>query len=354
MQSMHQLSQQKNIYVVLGMARSGTSVITNGLKTLGIDLGEKLYRADERNPKGFWEDEEIVYKINENALLLLNHPWMSIRLLKKCELVNNPVLQALQVAAVQLLSHRFKTTDHWAFKDPRTVTLLPFWQSVFNVLGMNEKYVIVLRNPLGCAHSYQKLAKQDVEIGLLLWLMHLISAVEETWERKKIIVSYELMLDNPQRELVRIHHDLSIPFPLNHETIEDYAKQFLDKKLHHYVFNLAELKSHPAIAVVPLCVKVYELLLQLAGDEITFDTLSFQTAWKEIKKEFTALYPVYSYINTLLQRNKQSQKTLHTIRKSLPWKISYPLRLLDDTLRTGRKKRRAENKLRQAGISHSR
>ena len=92
----------------------------------------------------------------------------------------------------------------------------------------------------------------------------------------------------------------------------------------------------------------------MAGDEITFDTPSFQIAWKEIKKEFTALYPVYSYINTLLQRNKQSQKTLHTIRKSLPWKISYPLRLLDDTLRTGRKKRRAENKLRQAGISHSR
>jgi hypothetical protein len=55
----------KNIFLVLGMARSGTSAITRGLNALGIDLGNKLTPANEKwNPKGFWEDNEVVYQIN--------------------------------------------------------------------------------------------------------------------------------------------------------------------------------------------------------------------------------------------------------------------------------------------------
>lgn len=48
------------IVVVLGMHRSGTSVITRGLQVLGVDLGEKLIGGIAgNNEKGFWEDAEI-------------------------------------------------------------------------------------------------------------------------------------------------------------------------------------------------------------------------------------------------------------------------------------------------------
>ena len=62
---MNPADSRKNIFVVLGPARSGTSVVARGLKALGVDLGDKLARASQRvNPKGFWEDDEIAHKIN--------------------------------------------------------------------------------------------------------------------------------------------------------------------------------------------------------------------------------------------------------------------------------------------------
>ena len=50
---------RKKIIVVLGMHRSGTSAITRGLQTLGVNLGSSLIPPDDNNEKGFFEDIEI-------------------------------------------------------------------------------------------------------------------------------------------------------------------------------------------------------------------------------------------------------------------------------------------------------
>lgn len=48
------------VIVVLGMHRSGTSVITRGLQTMGVGLGHNLMPAiANNNDKGFFEDLEI-------------------------------------------------------------------------------------------------------------------------------------------------------------------------------------------------------------------------------------------------------------------------------------------------------
>jgi len=53
---------EKNIYVILGFSRCGTSVIARSLKTLSIDLGNKLIPPRNKwNPTGFFEDKEIVH-----------------------------------------------------------------------------------------------------------------------------------------------------------------------------------------------------------------------------------------------------------------------------------------------------
>lgn len=73
----------KEMYVVLGVTRSRTSVITRGLQALGVTLGDKLHPASSWNPKGFWEDDELVYKINRSLLYFLNYPWIHTALTEK-------------------------------------------------------------------------------------------------------------------------------------------------------------------------------------------------------------------------------------------------------------------------------
>ena len=54
---------KKEIIIVLGMHRSGTSLIAGVLHEMGVNMGSNLMKADEYNPKGYFEDIEI-YKFN--------------------------------------------------------------------------------------------------------------------------------------------------------------------------------------------------------------------------------------------------------------------------------------------------
>src|ERR671922_675098 len=63
------------VIVVLGMHRSGTSVIARGLRVLGVELGNRLMPPFEgNNSKGFWEDLDI-NQLNIEMLHFLKSDW---------------------------------------------------------------------------------------------------------------------------------------------------------------------------------------------------------------------------------------------------------------------------------------
>jgi len=335
---------EKQIYVVLGMPRSGTSAVARGLKALGIDLGEKLTPGNVAwNAKGFWEDSDIVYKINRKLVYTFKTESMNFSDDGKCFQDNR--LDNIKQYAKSLLSKRMHNKACWGFKDPRTATVLPFWQHVFSGMRLDERYVIVLRNPLSSAESYKTLSGEDVECGLLLWLSHLIPAINGTKDKKRVLVSYELMLDNPEKQLERIKNTLAVPFASDQQDIEEYATSFLDNKLHRHVYGDMELDSHPAARVVPVCIKAYKLLYKIASEELNFADEAFTSAWQEIINEYETLKPVYAYIDKLRLRNKELKKQFRKINKSLPWKLVYPLRWIDNYFRNYRKDKREKRKL---------
>lgn len=337
---------QKDIFVILGGARSGTSVIARGLHTLGINLGDKLIptkNTSKWNPKGFWEDREIG-QINARIFATLNLHRYSISLVNPDDLVGDK-LAALREEATRIIAERIATSDNWAFKDPLTVKLLPFWQAIFKNLNLKEHYIIALRNPLASAESYKKLTKSDLEKGLLLWITHLIPAIMQTHEHNRMVVSYDLIMQNPEQQLMRIKQQLAIPFILEPTAIEGFKNDFLDKKLHHYGCTQEQLQKHPAITATPFCIPAYDFLLRLAEDKMAFSDKEFSANWHLLQNEFEKSYPGYCYIETLLEKNKQIQRSLRDIHKSLPWKLISPLWLIDNGLRNLRKMARSKRRL---------
>lgn len=327
-----------HIFVVLGVPRGGTSVISRGLKTLNIALGDKLTPANrEWNPKGFWEDNEIVYKVNARVLSVLGGSWDSVTWFD-CKAMTDERLRPLKKMAANLLQQRFSDAQYWGFKDPNTVKILPFWQEIFDQLRIKEHYVIALRNPLSSAQSYHKLTGRDIEHGLLIWLMHMLAAIKNTHGKKRILVSYDLLINNPHSQLNRIKKELSIPMQLNKSELDSFANQFIDNRLQHYQANENDLASHPAMLVSPMCLKIYNLLLQAANDEITLNSDAFASSWLAIENDFEKMSPIYSYINTLILRNYLANKSMQSLHKSRLWKIIYPLRKIDDALRARRKR----------------
>src|SRR5581483_7497589 len=64
------------IICVLGMHRSGTSMVAQVLHALGLDLGpeEHLMRPSSANPTGHWENEPIT-ELNDALLERLGGSW---------------------------------------------------------------------------------------------------------------------------------------------------------------------------------------------------------------------------------------------------------------------------------------
>lgn len=342
------MNDQKQIFIVLGMARSGTSAVTRGLQALGVDLGEELTPANHKwNPTGFWEDHEIIYKINNRIFNILNFQPYGIMGIDP-QIQNSDQLDAVRKDAIDLLNKRFASTTQWGFKDPSAVKVLAFWQTIFTQCHLHDNYIIALRHPLSVAKSYQALTGLECEVGLLLWLMHMLQALDGTQNHTRIVVSYELLLKNPIKELTRMQRNLSILNQTNTTLMDTFAQQFLDKSLQHFMHDDRQLTNNPAIAVVPLCVPLYQLLQQLAQDRISFQDPQFQSELNSIKNSLNATYPLYVYIDELLKRNKNLSTSLKMIHKSLLWKMLYPLRFIDDLLRTRRHSSRLKRRLSKA------
>src|SRR5215207_145920 len=135
------------IIVVIGMHRSGTSVIARGLQVMGVELGNKLMPPfEENNSKGFWEDLDI-NALNNEMLHSLKSDWHFLTPIHPSDvdtLCKNGYLQR----AIELLREKTAGVKVFGFKDPRVAKLLPFWKDVFVHAQLNVSYVLVVRHPL--------------------------------------------------------------------------------------------------------------------------------------------------------------------------------------------------------------
>jgi hypothetical protein len=315
---------KKQIYVVLGMPRSGTSAITRSLQALGIDLGESLLAGDERNAKGFFEDGEILYKINRVVSSVIEHRWMSLDF--DPQLIDKDAkLRHCKHYAVGLLSERLATASSWGFKDPRTLSIFPFWRSVLNTLNVDEHYIIVVRNPLAAAHSVARYAHTDVKNGLLLWARFMFAALEATEGKNRVVVSYENMVNQPRHEVTRMQRALGYAEPVDENALSAYCDQFIDKKLRHHEYTYEHLKDDPDVKVLPELKEWYDFLLSLANNQVSFDSAEYRDGFNEMKAQWQVMKPMLDYVEELHRQQKEGERQLRAVKKSWFFKLISPL-----------------------------
>src|SRR5262245_13691335 len=118
-----------NIICIIGMHRSGTSMVTHLLKLCGLALGAdaKLIGSDVGNVEGHFEHIDFL-KINEAILAYFGGSGANPPSLKMGWEAENEIAQLAGQARV--LVDSFSDYTHWGWKDPRTTLLLPFWKKI--------------------------------------------------------------------------------------------------------------------------------------------------------------------------------------------------------------------------------
>jgi len=189
----------QTVVCVLGMHRSGTSLVARLLNLLGVDLGpeESLMTPTGDNAGGYWEHQGIT-NLNDDILARLGGTWDAPPPLAP-DVFAGPDFADLRRTARRLIASDFGESRLWGWKDPRTCLLLPFWQLVIP----STRYVVCLRNPADVARSVAR-AIGKVDRGLELWLRYTTDVLTFTRGHRRLLVFYEDVMADWKGELGRL------------------------------------------------------------------------------------------------------------------------------------------------------
>ena len=232
------------IICILGMHRSGTSLISKILNVLGVYLGPEAHimQPAPDNPKGFWE-HHMLTAINDEILARFGGSWHEVPVFPPGWEIF-PELADLRQRARAILQQDFATADLWGWKDPRTCLTLPFWQRLLPPM----RYVICLRNPVDVSRSLERRNNFSFEKGAQLWLTYVTSALRHTAGQPRLFVFYEDLMEDWPREIKRLADFLGKPGLAEEEAIVGTIQEFIDKELQHYCASFVDVIDEPKLS----------------------------------------------------------------------------------------------------------
>ena len=189
-------------FLVLGMHRSGTSVLARLLAAAGANPGERLVPGSLGNEEGHWEDAFAV-ETNERLLSALGHRWDDLRPLPRDWMRSD----AASVARAQIRGYlRSSLSKHslWAIKDPRMCLFAELWLGALAEEGCTPSVLLLARHPQEIAGSLAVRDGMADGKALLLWLRHALDAERATRRLPRAFIGYDELLADPAGVMRRI------------------------------------------------------------------------------------------------------------------------------------------------------
>jgi hypothetical protein len=323
--------KSKNLIVVLGMHRSGTSALTRALECFDISLGDNLVGAGQDNPKGYFEDLEINH-FNSRLLQSIGRDWHTLLPLSDVDF-DSPLFAEYRNKAVELITAKMAPVNSFGFKDPRMCMLLPFWKLVFDQIDCNVYYLISSRNPTSVASSLNKRDGYSFEKSYFLWLQYMSSVLFHTINEKRIVSDYSMLLINPVAEMQRLSTLFLTGLNLNTNKLSNFANDFIDTSLNHSSYDAEDIKSLAS----PDYVKTLFNVLSAASEDVTI--IDSPSSLQIITSIYTeAVTEIKSYCQS--HYDEEIKDSINSLYKEITYledKLSIYIKSLNDYTLTHKK-----------------
>ncbi len=190
---------------IVGMHRSGTSMVAKLLRQGGLYLGpdNALMPPASENPEGFFEHLDFV-NLNDEVLNEAGAGW-------DCP---PPVKTEWTAAAfdrhrerARALAAPLAEQGVWGWKDPRSSLTIPFWESALGPL----RVVLVVRNPLEVVTSLHRRNGFSIALSLTLWQIYAERVLAATTPEGRFVTHFDAWFVDPAAEARRLVHALGLP-----------------------------------------------------------------------------------------------------------------------------------------------
>lgn len=348
-------SSKPDILVILGMHGSGANVISRAMQCLGCKPANMPIQAAAGVSDNSVREDPEISAFNQGLLESMGRTWSTCTPLPTVLPDFTPLPTQRHEAELLLLS-KIHNNATFVFHDPSTPILLPFWQSVFQSVGLSAVYLIVLRNPVEVVQTLLRRDGFTREKSLLLWYLYNRSALECTHQLRRAVIHYGRFLQNPHSELQRLAIQWGLQPP-----VEQFSPrpsdllEFPDSSLSHGCENDAAFFADPA---VPAAWKhLYRQLESMTRDgndvgadlttAIALEFLEQRLFWQHIEaterraagseESLVAAQrqqvELLAKIQELEGKVREWQAETTTMLASNSWRLTYPLRHARSTLR---------------------
>lgn len=176
--------------IVLGMHRSGTSLVTRLVNMMGAYFGPEgsALPANHDNPKGFWERLDIIH-LNDALLAPHGCDWAHLSGLP----AGLPLSEGKTAHGIQRLVMGMDAFRPWVMKDPRHCLTLPAWLPYLEV----PVAIITHRDPLEIVRSLMKRNGLTPAHALSLWEYHAVGLLNASRKLPRIFVAHKDALADP-------------------------------------------------------------------------------------------------------------------------------------------------------------
>ena len=187
------------VVVVLGMHKSGTSLVSETIHHSGIDMVEAI-------PSATYDTGQHYERLSTNAInkdLLQASHLHSLETTKLLDVAN--VAPQVRDSAKSLVETLMKRGKDWGFKDPRTCLTYGFWKEILP----DHKLVCIFRDVFEVYQHYRGKKRRGMQ-ALHAWYVHnraLLDAYQQAPAHSRLLIDYCALM-NSDLEMKRIERFL--------------------------------------------------------------------------------------------------------------------------------------------------
>ncbi len=203
-----QRDRTARVICVLGMHRSGTSLLTGSLQQAGVEL-HRFHQQNPHNLKGNRENQSIV-DLHDHILADNGGRW-------DAPPENVRWHSAHEERAMQIIDE-YSDYPIWGFKDPRTLLVLDGWVELLPQM----EFVGIFRHPLAVAQSiHERNDKYSLQDGLVLWQRYNTLLLHYASRLNFPLICFDQDAMSLQADIMRLAGSLKLPSAKRIEFLDD-------------------------------------------------------------------------------------------------------------------------------------
>jgi hypothetical protein len=299
--------------LIVGVSRSGTSVLSHLLHALGATVPKALMGPGYGNPKGHWEPKALV-ALNDEILASMGMSWSDPRTIPWSWFSSRPAYDYLLRITRQVQSD-YGTEPLIVLKDPRVARLMPLYLAALDVLDIEPLVILSVRSPAEVIASLVNRDGMSAELAEALWLRGVVEAEYESRDCLRCWLSFESLLQDWEVAAAKLAADFGLIWPNPPKQILNEVDRIVKPRFRH---RLAP-EDHPALSGIVM--QAWDAAEQgMRGQET-----SARHKFDDVRMFLRDLDRLS--LSMIATAKQEAQDTLMaSIRRSLSWKVTSPLR----------------------------